>query len=171
MTILPPQLPVELWLKIFEDVETSDLWLSVRNVNRAFRECIDDIAKARIVCFSSISTIFSLGSGNQHCWYDVRGTIELDFKEVSQQNPPFAEFEIAAFRPDVFAPRVAEKWNRICTNGIDQGLIWNITMMDSHGPSSKTTLPNCYFSRTRGLRSDWRLMLCSYFTQIRKAHK
>jgi hypothetical protein len=171
MTILLPQLPVELWLRIFEDVGDPDLWLSVRNVSRIFRGCVEDIAKTQIIRCFSISTTVSLGSGTQHRWYDVRGTIKLDFKEVLQHSPQLADFEIAAFRPDVFAQRVAEEWNRICANGIDQGLIWNITMTDGTGAAMPVSgsIPDCVVSKDHNLRCDWRLLLCSYFARTLKA--
>jgi hypothetical protein len=172
MTISLPQLPLELWLKIFEDVANIDLWLSVREVDQTFRKCIDDIAKTRMICRSAISTIISLAAGSQHRWYDIRGTVHFAFKELSQQNAQYAEFEIAALRPDVYAHSVAEKWNRICAKGIDQDLIWNITMANSHGVATAVgmPLPNCVIIQEHGLRCDWRLMLRSYFTQSRRAN-
>ncbi|KAF1824122.1 uncharacterized protein K489DRAFT_378525 [Dissoconium aciculare CBS 342.82] len=164
---VPSRLPVELWLQIFEHVEPSDLWLSVRRVNRTFRMCAEDIAKAHIIHRISLSMNLSLGSGTHHRWYDVRGSVRLAFKAISQQNPQYAEFEITAFLPVGFSQSAEEKWNRMCAKDTGGDTPWNVKL-DGGSPIAML-LPDSTISREQGLCCNWKSMLSGYLARLRSS--
>lgn len=60
------QLPDELALEICKHVNREDLWLSVRNVNRQFHRCAEDVMKDDIGKEMTIGLNYSIGIGIKH---------------------------------------------------------------------------------------------------------
>lgn len=152
-------LPDELKLLILSLLPPSDLWLSVRHVNRKYRQYADEVASKEHVPNFTVGLNFTLSSGTHHRWYDVRGTVHTAFRNINKLNPQYALFEIDSVLPKSCPGRVLEKWKHICASGFGPEQEWRVTF---RGDGLLMKMPNLVLSAGDGVWCDWREMLSGY---------
>lgn len=157
------RLPEELRLHILSYISPSDLWLSVRHINKQYRNYAEDVASKQLVPKFTIGLNFTLGSGSHHRWYDIRGTVHHGFIQINKVNPQYALFEISTVLPQSCRQRVLETWKRMCATGFGPEQEWRVTYS---GTGLLMKLPRLVLSANDGVWCDWREVLDGYFARL-----
>lgn len=172
-----PILPDELILEICNHITHEDLWLSVRNVNRQFRRCVEDVMKGAVHEHLNIGLNFSMGIGLRHRvpdprriavqvtsltsrndqWYDIRASINFNCDEISNE---YAYFDAPTFLPESCRDRASEKWKRIVSTGFDCDQAWKLSLASSD--VRYACLPKLIISQ-HGARCNWIELLNAFF--------
>ncbi|EMC91394.1 hypothetical protein BAUCODRAFT_326680 [Baudoinia panamericana UAMH 10762] len=159
-----PHLPDEIWLQILNYLPPLDIWRSVHLTNTQLASAAEEAMLKRIIESFTIGLSFSLGAGSRHRWYDIRGTITFQFKEINKHNPQYVLFGSLRVHPDHAYSRAMERWKRMSADGLGGRQEWRVQYGDE-GPLKMVRLPKLIVADKEGIFCDWKELFDVYFAE------
>lgn len=154
-------LPDEIWLQVLCHLDSQDLWLNIRKVNKQLRACAEDHGIRNIVPDSTVGVTFSLGSNTQHRWYDIRGTLTFNCLDLDPQGW-YARLDLCRVHPQGLRERAIGRWSKICSDGLDPKQEWRV-QCGVQGEMRRVRLPGAVARDGNEVHVHWREMLDVYY--------